>query len=221
MLETRFLFMNEFTDFLSVMKSYPYERISFPKGSFLKKSDESFTTNYYIEEGLIKVSVLHDSGHERTIGFWGNGSIFPIITSMQNFTLEYSILMRAVSEVSAIAFSLNSTRAFMRDYPEISYTMIDHYAKYTNLFLYNATTTAFESLKMRVCNILMIHCLNFNTKAISISQTDIASLIGASRQSVVKILKELREEKVIDTRNRQIIILNIELLSSLCTTLLS
>lgn len=221
MLETRFLFMDEFADFLSVMKTYPHEQIIFPKGSFLKKTDEAFTTNYYIEDGLIKVSVLHDTGNERTIGFWGKGSIFPIITSMQKFTLEYSILMRAVSEVSAIAFSLDSTRAFMRDYPEISYAMIDHYAKYTNLFLYNATTTAFESLKMRVCNILMIHYLNFNMKTIAISQSDIASLIGASRQSVVKVLKELREENIVDTGNGQITILDTDLLSSFCTSLLS
>lgn len=146
--------------------------------------------------------------------------MFPIVTSRQKFTLEYSIIATAVTEVVVSAFDINSTRNFMGDHPDISYAMIDHYCKYTNLFLYSATTEAFDSLKMRICSILMIYYLNFGTTTIPVNQSDIASLLGANRQSVVKILKQLRDDGLVDTIKGKLSITDTEKLSAITTAFL-
>ncbi len=198
MLQTRYFFMDEFSPFIKQMQKYANQTVTFSKGEYLKKANESFRCNYLILDGLCRLSVLHDSGSERIVGYWGNGSMYPIITKEQKFTLEYSIMVKAVTKTTALRFDVEATKAVMKDHPEVSWEMIDHYCKFCNLFLYNVTTEAYEPLKTRVCSMILIYYLNFKQPILPVSQNELSSLVGAKRTSVVKILRELKEQNFID-----------------------
>ena len=138
--------------------------------------------------------------------------MYPIITTKQDFFLEYSIVLQAMTEVTVLRYTTDVIRQIMKEVPEISYEMIDHYCKFTNLFLYCITTQSFEPLTSRVCNILALYYQHFHDLLVPITQADLASLAGAKRESVVKVLRELREGGLIETHSGKIRILDMDAL---------
>lgn len=210
MLQTRYYFTDEFTAFDSLLKAYRYRTVSFEKGALLKSPAEKFIYNYYVQKGFCKVSVVHDSGAEKVIGFWGPGSVYPIICAEQNFILEHSIVVTAISEMTTLAFGADETKKIMADHPQVAYEMIDHYCKFTNLLFFLTTAQTFDDIKTRVCTMLFVYYQNSGTDLLSLTQSELASIIGARRESVVKVLKELRAQKIIETTKNQIHILSLE-----------
>lgn len=220
MLQPRYYYTNEFDRFMPIFEQYSHEVVAFQKKQNLKSSNDIFRYNYLIVKGFCKVSVIHDSGDQKIIGYWGNGSIYPIICAKQKFQLEDSILVTAVTDMITWRFDPASTRQCIADHPEIAFEMIDHYCKFTNLLFFCATTQTYESVKSRVCNMLLIYQHNTNSCCVPLSQSDLASLIGAKRESVVKILRELRENKIISTSRSEIQILSTEALNEFTSLLL-
>lgn len=210
MLSTRYFFMDEFTQFIPALRKYKCKEVHFAKGEYIKPPCRKLRYNYLFLDGLCRLSVLHDTGSERIIGFWGHGSMYPIIANTQEFFLEDSILVKAVTPVRALRFDVDTTRTIMREIPDVSVAMIDHYGKYGNLYMYYLTTVAFDPLKTRLCGILSIYHTNFNATDIPLNQNDLASLVGAKRESVVKIIRELKSEGIIQTCNGKTKILSLE-----------
>jgi CRP-like cAMP-binding protein len=219
MLLTRYFFLKEFNKFETFFKEYPHKICNFNKNQYLCKPNQSLTNVYYIQHGLTKVSVIHENGEEKITGFWGKGGIYPLICTEQDFLLEHSILQKSLSEVTALSFSIDIIRQMMTDNPELCFEMVDHYCRFTNLLLFSSTTQTYESVQTRICNILYLFLKNTNIpeKTISLTQQDIASLIGATRIAVVKNLKTLRDKKIIETSRNRIIILDIKKLESYCS----
>jgi CRP-like cAMP-binding protein len=219
MLLTRYFFLNEFNKFENFFEKYPHKVCNFKKNQYLCKPNQSLTKIYYIQNGLTKVSVIHENGEEKIIGFWGKGGIYPLICSKQDFLLEHSILQKSLSEVTALSYSINTIRQMMTDNPDLCFEMIDHYCRFTNLLFFSSTTQTYESVQTRICNILYLLLKNSNIleNTISLTQQDIASLIGATRISVVKSLKKLRDENIIETSRNKIKVLDIKKIEGYCS----
>lgn len=220
MLQTRYLFANEFDRFLGIFERYPHKEVAFKRKECLKSPCDKFRYNYLIRKGLCKVSVIHDSGDEKIIGYWGPGSIYPIICTEQEFLLEDSIIVTAMSDMDTWQFDTPTTKQCIHDYPDIAVEMIDHYCKFTNLLFFCATSQTYEDVKTRVCNMLLIYHQNLHTMDVPLSQSELASIIGAKRESVVKILRNLREDKIIATSRSHIRILSLDGLSQTQSLLL-
>lgn len=219
MLQTRYYFEKEFIQFYPILSNYPYHLKRYHKGDYLVKAGDLFDFNHYLLSGLIKVSVLHESGDDKIIAYFGPHSIYPIIANEKPFILESSILVQALSDVETMAFSFATTREIMCEHPEISMAMIDHYCKFTNYLFFQETTQTYEPLITRVCNMLYIYLENFHSPHFDLTQSDLASSIGATRAAVVKVLKKLRDEKIIQTSRTQITITDKDKLIHYCSVL--
>ena len=220
MLQTRYYFTNEFNRFIPILEQYPHETVFFRKKDYLKPPGDIFRYNYLIIDGFCKVSVIHASGEEKIIGYWGPGSIYPIICTEQAFLLETSIVVTAMTPMTAWRYNTAVTKTYIYDHPDISYEMIDHYGKFTNLLFFCTAAQTYEDLKIRLCSMLLICRQNLKSSEIPLSQAELASMIGAKRESVVKILKELRENEIIATTHSRIHILSIKKLEKLSSLLL-
>ncbi len=219
MLLTRYFFVNEFCQYESFFNTFEHEVCYFKKDDYLCHLSEPFSRVFYIESGLTKVSVMHENGAEKITGFWGRGGIYPLICSQQDFVLEYSIMLKALSDVKAKAFSVDTVRAMMMQNPQLCCDMLDHYGKFTNLLFFCATTQTYEAVLTRICNILYLYVKNIDNdnNVILLNQSEIAALIGSTRIAVVKALKQLREENILQTERNKIIITDLDCLELKCT----
>ena len=209
---TRYYYVGEFSQYMDTFKQYPHENVTFQKEEFLCSPSLALDKVFLIESGLTKLSVLHDAGENKIFGFWGEGSMFPIICTKQNFNLEYSIVMQAVTKVRVLTFSPETFKQILSEHDEITYETIDHYCRFCNMLLFNATTQSYESVRTRICSVLYLylHYVKPKDHWVDLSQDDIASLIGTSRVTAAREFASLRNEGVLTTHRKRICVVDIE-----------
>lgn len=221
MQQTRYYFEKEFEEYRDILSSYPHTAMRFRKNEYLVKPGELFALNHYIISGLVKISVLHESGEERILSFCGPGSIYPIIANEKPFVLEDKICVQAAADTVTWTYPFAMTRSIMQKEPEIACTMIDHYCRMTNFLFYELTSESCEDLRTRICNILLVFCENSKSSVVPLSQSELSSLVGAVRSSAVRVLKDLREGGLIETQRSSIRILDMDALRQQCSTLVT
>ncbi|MGN1389697.1 MAG: Crp/Fnr family transcriptional regulator, partial [Bulleidia sp.] len=175
MLLTRYYFADEFTAFLPVLETYGHESCSFARDEYLCRFNQSLDKIYYIRSGMTRLSVLHDSGEEKLIGFWARGSMFPIICTEQKFNLEYSLLLKAETDVEAIVFRPDVFIRMLSENKDIMTETIDHYCRFCNMLLFSNVTQAYEDTRTRICSLVYSYtCFTGEKKRLPLSQNDIA-----------------------------------------------
>lgn len=120
MLLPRYLFNNEFTRHEKAFRECGGEERLFSAGEFMCHPSKMLYDSYYIISGISKLSLLTDNAKELVIAFYGEGSIFPLITSQQEFTLEPHILLTATTKTKALAIPPQGMRMMTEKYPDFS-----------------------------------------------------------------------------------------------------
>lgn len=207
---TRYYYIGEFSKYIDILKAYPHKEKIFQRGEYLCAPSSALKSIYFVEKGLTKLSVTHDSGEDKIFGFWGEGSIFPIICTEQKFNLEYSILMKAVTSVKTIVFTPEVFKKILHEHDAVTYEVVDHYCRFCNMLLFNTTAQSYESVLTRICNVIYtyLYYVKPENGCVQLSQEDIASIIGASRVTVARELSELRNQEIIKTSREKIFVLD-------------
>lgn len=208
---TRFFFTGEFQRYEDLFRSYPHTRETFDKGSYLCRPSEPLIKCYFITDGMTQMSVMHPSGKEMIFGFWGRGGIYPLVVSEQEFDLEYSIVLKTLTFVDTLAFDVPVMKAILEEHPDIAAEAIDHYARFTNSLIFSSLASTYDSVMERLLSFLDSCLIYLPTvdNSISLSQEDIASVIGTSRVSVAREITELRNLGILKTARNRIYITDV------------
>ncbi len=214
---SRYFYIDEFSRFDQVLRTYRHTRKTFAKGEFICRPGEPLTKCYYIAGGMAEMSVVHPDGDKRIFGYWGRGGIYPLIVSEQRFNLEYAITLRAITPVDALAFDIDAMRDIVLSHPDVGAVCVEHYGRFVNTLLFGSLACSFDSVMERLASFLR-SCLIYlpNTdNSISLSQEDIASVIGATRVSVSRELSELRRLGIVKTSRNRIVVTNVKRLEDM------
>lgn len=84
---------------------------------------------------------------------------------------------------------------------------------------HDSVSQAFNPCITRVCDVLYLYLVSTNIKnnIIDISQNFLSNIVGASKAQIERALKELRDEKVLETSRNKITILDLENLLDCCS----
>ena len=74
---------------------------------------------------------------------------------------------------------------------------------------------AYNSVRKRVADTLILLDNRYNNKPISMLREDIAALAGTAKETVIRTLTDFREEKLIDVEDGKITVLSVEKLKRL------
>ena len=86
----------------------------------------------------------HEEGHRKILSFHGKGTVFPVYHS-NRFKIEKSIVTQALEDVEALEFSPSQFRRMMEESFPLTETVIDWYASYVNLLLYETAHQEYNS----------------------------------------------------------------------------
>lgn len=214
-----FYFSNKFSHYKDIIQKYDIQRVKFSKNSFLTNHGEINNTAYYINSGILLLSLGHEKGGEKSLALFGPGSIFPIGLTDHKYKMDFEIILRAFSDLDVYKFSYLTLRKMTCDNHDLAIDLLEQDCDFVSYLFHDSVSQAFESCTTRLCDVLYLYFVNTQTEnnTINISQSSLANFTGASKAQIERALKELRDLKILETSRNKIIILNLEKLLTKCS----
>ncbi|WMJ80405.1 Crp/Fnr family transcriptional regulator [Clostridium sp. MB40-C1] len=215
----RYYFTDSFRKYETLFHSKEHEIQYYKKGEYLCGINDSMDTIFYIVSGTAKLSILHQSGHEKNFSFHGAGTIQPLYYPV-NFSLEHSVLLLAISDMEVLAFKKEDFSKIVKENPEMYETLLEGFVRMVDLLMYDTANLLFNDGLVKTCNFLYSYLVTggCNDGIIRLSQNDLASMIGMNRTNTAKYLKALREKKIIKTDRNCITIIDKDKLLYQCSS---
>lgn len=214
----KYYFSGEFADFYPMLLSLRGREVRFRAGEFLWKIGEPVTTIFYFRSGLVQCYVEHEDGHRKNLSFHGADTVFPG-AQRADYKIERSILVRALTDVEAVAFDREGFYRFCLEHPTLLAQLYEMQSSYVNMLIYDAAHQRYNDTFLKVCNFLflMAHHGMAGDGAAGISQEAIADTLGVGRNHVTKSLSRLRQENIVRLGRRRVEIVDLKKLKDYCS----
>lgn len=150
---------------------------------------------YFIAKGRVRLTYLGESGKEKCALYMGKDCIFneiPVLGGSGPLCASFFCL----EEVEAWSFKaeLLSNNSFIIQYPELIANLLHSMAQKAGIFFSQSSEKAFSTSKHQLCTVLLE--LHANTQ-LCLSQSDVASLLGVHLTTVARLIRSLRDQKII------------------------
>jgi CRP/FNR family cyclic AMP-dependent transcriptional regulator len=177
---------------------------SFAKGTIVVSEGDETDALYVILSGRVKVFVADEHGKEAVLGTQGPGEYFGEMVldggprSASVMALEPSRL----AVVPQVRF-----REFLYSHPAFSVELLENLIRRTRALTENVKSLALMDVYGRVARLLLELARDDGGKLVvdeKLTQQDIASRVGASREMIGKIMKDLADGGYISVERKRI-----------------
>lgn len=178
----------------------------FPKNTVILGQGDDTDSLYVIVKGKVDVFLHNDKGKEIIINTLGESESFGELAPLGGIPRQASIITTEES-----TFGIISRKVFMDTLlarPTISMRIIDLLISRIQDLTEEVSSLALEDVYNRVVRVLYKHAEEVGEKLITekLTQQDIASRVGATREMVHRILKELKTGGYISIEGKHITI---------------
>jgi CRP/FNR family transcriptional regulator, cyclic AMP receptor protein len=176
----------------------------YPRGSVICHEGEVTRHVLVVRRGLLRVTATTSNGSEKVLAVRGAGDIVGERAAIDG--RPRSATVRALGEVRALVVSAASFATLCQRHPRISWAVlivVIGRQRDTDRQRVQISGTATQ----RVAAVLIDMALErgiADQGAIALSQEDLAGIAGTSRESLVRVLRTLRDEGIISTGRRKI-----------------
>jgi len=199
----------EMEPIIDLSRSYTY-----PQGTHIFMQGEPLKNVYFIHEGRVKIYKTDLNGKEQIVNVLQEGDMFP----HQGFFRQdnYPAHAESVINTTLIYIPIHSFEQFLMTHPEISMKLFrvlgDIIVDLQNRLEQQILHTTYEQIIMLLLRLAKTNGEALNEQNIRITSkftnSELANMIGSSRETVSRTLTRLRKQKSIDTDENGYIILN-------------
>lgn len=185
----------------------------YKKGDIIFYEGDRGKAFFFVKSGKIKIYKTSFDGRDITLNILGKGSIFAEVTLFNDVNYPATV---EVLEDSEIGMILN------KDIEKMilnNNTLALQIIKVLTKRLYRSQKTlkemAFNDTYSRTARTLLDLCQRHGRYTtlgieidISITRQDIANMVGTSRETVSRIISDLKKEKILDSQSKKIVIID-------------
>jgi CRP-like cAMP-binding protein len=194
------------------------EVVRLPAGRVLFRAGDSSDGCYHIDDGLLKVTMVSNSGTERILAFLGQGAIVGELSIIDGLPRSLSVV--AVRDAALSFLSRAAFEAFSEKHPEVYKSLVRLLAKRVRERDKMLAATSFLSLKGRIAQTLLELAEHFGKEVgpgrivirQKIKQTDLAAMTGVARESMTRVLNDWQRRKMMSRPSGYYCLENKELL---------
>ena len=185
--------------------------VTFKKGEALFCNDELMRCFYVVKKGKIKNYQLNlDNAKEQTLYIFREGDMFDTMILLDGE--PHDVMYEVLEECELLEFPIDFVRELLSKYPEFNQRFFPYIAKQMRHMEELATDMSLYSTAERLIKLIIqdrdpSSIFKFNILE-GLSHSEVANLLGTVRHVVERHLKSLREDKLIDVKNKHIQILN-------------
>jgi len=184
--------------------------INFKKGETVCKRGAFASHIYFLEEGLVKV-YLEERNKNLILTLFTKNNLLGLSSVFEgNNKLPYSVSTYTDSKVRMI--DIQVFRQLLKQNPEFSYRIINLLNEKTSQIYGRFFSLTQKQLHGRLADILL--CLSnriFKSKSfeLPLSRADLGDLTGMSTESVIRMMKEFKDDGLIDMHCKSIELLDV------------
>ena len=178
----------------------------FPKHTVIVNQGDTTDSFYVILEGKVDVFLQNDKGKEIIINTLGVHESFGELAPLGGIPRQANIITTEDSSFGIISRPV--FMEFLLSKPTVSMQIIDLLIHHIQNLTEEVSSLALEDVYSRVVRVLYKHAEQVNDKLVTerLTQQDIASRVGATREMVHRILKELKTGGYISIEGKHITI---------------
>ena len=191
---------------------------SFAAGESIFVQEANAEAIYLVANGLVKVVRVTPEGHESIMCVRKEGDYFcPIPLLDHGPQLGTAV---AISDVKIFSIDQDDFHKLCQESPEFFANVQGDCLVKVRGLLNRLETFAFRSIKERLA-ITLLREVRFQEaytdlpRELHLTQKDLAGLVGASRERVSRLLKELERQNIVILKRGRIILLDIDFLKML------
>lgn len=192
----------------------------FRQGDMIFLQGDPGQSLYLIESGRVRIYVQEDSGHETSVIYYSTGDIFGELSVIDG--LPRSASATALDDTVVLMLSRDRLRAHLRTMPQLAHNFMQALSvrvRYSTLQVGSRTLLDVPArLARKLLETAQLHgavAADGVRLNVTLTQSELASLIGATRESINKALAHLKREGVIRIDQNQITILDPDALREL------
>ena len=191
---------------IGLICSYGVER-AYPKNAVLITEDEPGERLYVIREGKVKVYVAEANGKEYTFGILGPGDYFGEYALIDGGSRTASVATLVDSALSVV--SQSDFERCLAEHPKLALSIMRELVLRLRAVTSDIKNLALRDVSGRVAR--KLHELSVDRMGIRVveerlTQQDIASMVGSSREMVSRVMKTLVADGYIEIRDRRMLI---------------
>lgn len=179
------------------------QRREFAPGVTLFHQDMPGTMMYMIETGSVRVISIGRTGQELTLNVIGPGEIFGELSILDGQQRSATALTLAPTEVWLL--SQADLKEFMREYPSVNQAMIQILVERVRSTARRLEAMTFQDVLGRLAYELLSlaersgqPCKEGVEITVPLTQVELATMVGATRESVNKAVSVLRVQNLVD-----------------------
>lgn len=179
---------------------------TFPKNMILINEGDITDSLYVILSGKVKVYLGDESGKELLLDVKGPGEYFGEM-ALDEGSRSASVMTAETSQLAAI--TRNDFKSFLRDHPDIALHVMNNLIRMVRGLNENVKSLAMLDVYGRVSRLLLDLAIEQDGNLVileKLTQKDMASRVGASREMINRILRDLTTGGYIKLEGGKIII---------------
>lgn len=192
--------------------------VKYKKGTFLFREGQEAKEMYIILSGKVQISKMNAEGKELNLRLCKENDIVGELTL---FTVgpRYLFNAKVLEDGEAAAVNIENLEQILFNNSQLAYQFLkwmnDHIrktiTKFRDLVLHGKKGALYSTL-IRLCNSYGIEKENGIYINVPITNQDLANYCGTARESVSRMLGELRDEGILTINRKRIIIHNLQYL---------
>lgn len=179
---------------------------NFPKGAIIVTQGDESQTMYVVLEGRLRVYRAQEDGKEITLGGLAKGDYFGELALLDPAPRSASVMALQASRLALLPRS--HVLQCLDQQPELARNLLTSLAgRFRTLTVWMSDLASLD-VYGRVAHFLLDHARDEDGEQVTepMTQQELAQHIGASREMVSRIFKELRAGGYISLRGRQVVI---------------
>lgn len=188
----------------------------YKKGSIIYREGSRLTGFYCVTKGIVKIFKTGIDGKEQIIRFAKKGEIIAYRSLLSE---ELACTTAKVIEEAVLCHIPYQTLQFLiQSNWQFSHHMLQIVCKELREANDYITDIAQKTVRERLAEVLLLlkdsfELDNSNTLQISLTREELANIVGTATESVIRLLSEFKQDKLIELQGRKIKLLNIKALT--------
>lgn len=186
--------------------------IKYKKGQYIYLEGNTPLGVFLIKEGKVKIAKSGSSGKEQIIKILQSGDIINYSELITN--KKFKSTAKAIEDSSLFFIGKEEFRSLLKKQPQITEQFVIHLSNELLNAEDRIADISYKPVKARIADAL-IGFSNENQGAITISRKDLACFVGTAKETLNRIISELKREEAIFVSKGALKIKNISKLKSL------